>query len=213
LGKTIGERLRYLFSADKAGVILREMEIEAGARGLPILGRCRGQALIDVIRKIKPKRVLEIGTFMGYSTILMARELESDAEIITIDFNRDLARIAAENIKRAEVRPKIEVVVDDALNAIPRLGGQFDLVFIDGAKQQYLDYLQMSENRLHKGSVVVADNIGVFGDVMKNYLEYVRSSGRYSSRHVSADEEGVVTVIDEGGVYRGVDGIEISMKL
>jgi predicted O-methyltransferase YrrM len=211
--KSFKDRLRSLFSADKADEILKEMEIDASARGLPIVGRCRGQVLINIIRKIKPKRILEIGTFMGYSTILMGRELENDAKIITIEFNEDLARIAQENIKKAEIRPTVEIVVDDALNAIPRLDGEFDLVFLDGAKRQYTDYLISVESKLHKGSVVVADNVGVFANVIKKYLEYVRSSGRFDSRYIPADEEGVVTVVDEDGVFTGVDGVEVSTKL
>jgi len=211
--KSFKELLRSFFSTDKADKILKEMEIDASARGLPIVGRYRGQVLVDIIHRIKPKRVLEIGTFMGYSTILMARELGSDAQIITIEFNEDLARIAQEIIKRAEIRPKVEIVVNDALNVIPRLDGEFDLVFLDGAKRQYIDYLRLVESKLHKGSVVVADNVGIFADVMKDYLEYVRFSGKFNSRYIPADEEGIVTVVDEDGVFTGMDGVEVSTKL
>ena len=211
--KSFKEWLRSLFPIDKADEVLKEMEIDASVRGLPIVGRCRGQVLIDIIRRTRPKRILEIGTFMGYSTILMARALGSDAKIITVEFNKDLAKIAQDNIKRADIRPKVEVIVDDAFNAIPRLDGEFDLVFLDGAKRQYLNYLQLVESKLHKGSIVVADNVGVFADVMKDYLKYVRFSRKFESRYISADEEGTVTVVDEDGVFTGVDGVEVSTKL
>jgi len=211
--KSFRDRLHSLFSTDKADQILKKMEIDAIERGLPIVGRCRGQVLVDVIHRIKPKRILEVGTFMGYSTILMARELDNDAEIITVEFNKALAGIAKENVKKAEIRPKVEILVDDALNSIPKLDGEFDLVFLDGSKRQYLDYLRVVESKLHEGSVVVADNVGVFADVMKDYLEYVRSSGKFRNKYISADEEGVVTVVDEDGVFTGVDGVEVSTKL
>ncbi len=75
--------------------------------------------------------------------------------------------------------------------------GVFDFAFIDAEKTEYLDYLQLVEDKLCKGSVIVADNAGIFAKRMKNYLEYVRASGKYSSRYVPVD----------------VDGLEISIKL
>jgi len=80
---------------------------------------------------------------------------------------------------------------------IPKLKGPFDLVFIDADKSEYLDYLRLVEDKLHKGSVVVADNAGIFADQMQDYLDYVRSSQRYKSKFVRI----------------GRDGLEISVKL
>ena len=73
----------------------------------------------------------------------------------------------------------------------------FDFVLIDAEKKKYMDYLRLAENKLHQGTVVVADNAGVFANQMANYLDYVRTSGKYNSRYVSVK----------------VDGLEISVKL
>jgi caffeoyl-CoA O-methyltransferase len=87
--------------------------------------------LVKTIREIKPKRVWIIETFIGYSAILMGKELDSDATLITIEIDPNAAKIARGNIKRAEIPPKVEVSVGDALKLIPMLQGEFDLVFIE----------------------------------------------------------------------------------
>lgn len=175
--------------------VLREIESLARERFLPIVGPRRGRILVEVVREFKPKRILEVGTLIGYSTILMGKELDSDAHIITIEINPRAAEIAMDNIRRAGIKPKVDVIVGDALKVIPKLEGEFDLVFIDADKDEYLDYLKLVEDKLHSGSVVVADN--VFS--APSYLDYVRRSGKYKSRFISA-----------GGRW---DGLEVSIKL
>jgi predicted O-methyltransferase YrrM len=175
----------------EAEKVLKEIESRSERKFLPIIGPDKGRVLVRVIHEIKPKRVLEVGTLVGYSAILMAKELESDAHLITIEVHSDEAEIARENIKRAEVSPSIDVVVGDAIKVIPKLAGKFDMVFIDAEKTEYLGYLRLVERKLHRGSVVVADNAGIFADQMKDYLNYVRSSGRYRSEYVSFGEDGV----------------------
>ncbi|MEM3090379.1 MAG: O-methyltransferase, partial [Candidatus Bathyarchaeia archaeon] len=153
----------------------------------PIVGPVRGRVLVKLVREIKPKHVLEIGTFIGYSAILMGKELRNNAHLITIEIDSHAAEIAKDNIKKAEMQPTIEVLVGDALEIIPKLKGDFDLVFIDAEKQQYLDYLRLIEDKLHRGSVVVADNV----EHAPDYLDYVRHSGKYASRHVPASAGGL----------------------
>jgi predicted O-methyltransferase YrrM len=130
---------------------------------------------------------LEIGTFIGYSAILMGKELDSDAQLVTIEIDPNAAKIARENIKRAEIPPKVKVLVGDALELIPRLEGEFDLVFIDADKQKYLNYIRLIEDKLHKGSVVIADNV----EQAPDYLDYLRNSGKYANKHILADEGGI----------------------
>jgi predicted O-methyltransferase YrrM len=186
----------------KAEKVLREIDGAArGRRFLPIVGSSRGQILVKVIREIKPKHVLEIGTLVGYSTILMGKELGSDAHLITIEIDANNAKIAKKNIRKSEILPTVEVLVGDAIEVLPRLEGIFDLVFIDAEKAEYLDYLRLIEEKLHKGSVIVADNV----EFAPTYLDYVRSSGKYNSRFVSV---GPVTAD-----HRHKEGLEISVKL
>lgn len=181
----------------KAEKVLEEIERMSERQFLPIVGPQKGQVLIDIIREIKPKRVLEVGTLIGYSAILMGKELQKDARLITVEIHVDEAKMARENIRRAEIPPTVDVLVGDALEVLLGLEGQFDLVFIDAEKTEYLQYLRLVEDKLHNGSVVVADNAGIFADQMRDFLHYVRSSGKYTNRFVRV----------------GADGLQVSVKL
>jgi predicted O-methyltransferase YrrM len=184
-------------SLNKAEVILREIEKRANSEFLPIVGPKKGQVIAETIRKAKPKRVLEVGTLIGYSAILMGKELDSDAQIITIEIHADEAETAEENILKADIPTEVEVITGNAIQVIPELTDCFDFVFIDAEKTEYLDYLRLAEDKLCKGAVIVADNAGIFANQMTDYLDYVRTSGKYSSRYLPV----------------GVDGLEITVKL
>jgi predicted O-methyltransferase YrrM len=180
-----------VINLNKVDKILNAIEELANKKSLPIIGPKKGRVLVDVLREIKPKRVLEVGTLIGYSTILMGKELDTDSNIITIEIDDGEAKIAEENIKIARIKSKIDVMVGNALEILPKLRGEFDLVFIDAAKREYLKYLKLIENKLHKGSVIVADNAGSFADSMKDYLNYVRSSEKYTSKFVPVGNDGL----------------------
>lgn len=198
-------RLRKMV-LNKAEEVLKEIEDAArGEKFLPIVGPSRGKILVKVIREVKPKRVLEIGTLVGYSAILMGKELGSDAHLITIEIDANNAKLAKKNIRKAEIPPTVEVLVGDALKIIPKLKGDFDLVFIDADKEQYLEYLRLVEDKLHKGSVIVADNV----EHAPAYLDYVRSSGKYNSRFESLS---TITATHHRH-YHHEEGLEISVKL
>ena len=182
--------------SNEADQILRRIEALSQKHFLPIIGPEKGTILTDKIREIKPKRILEVGTLIGYSVIFMGKDLPADAEIISIEIHRDEAELAEENVKRAQIPPKIQVLVGDAKEIIPKLKGVFDVVFLDAEKSEYLTYLRLVEPKLHVGSVV-ADNAGIFADEMSDYLAYVRSSGKYQSSYKSF----------------GDDGVEVSVKL
>ena len=161
--------------------VLRAIEEESERGYMPIIGPHRGRILAEMVRKTNPRRVLEVGGFVGYSTVLMGRELGSGAEIVSIEIDEDEAEAARRNIRDAHIKPKVEVLVGDASNLIPKIGGQFDLVFLDADKHEYLRHLRLVEGKLHKGSVVVADNAGISAYSMKDYLNYVRKSRNYES--------------------------------
>ncbi len=175
----------------RAEKVLRRIERTAERTYLPIIGPERGRVLVDLIRSIKPKQILEVGTFIGYSIILMGKELGSDGEIVTIEIDEDSAKIAKENIRKAEIKPRVKVLVGNALCIIPGLRGKFDMVFLDAAKSEYLKYLRLTEDKLHTGSVVVADNVGAYAHLMRNYLDYVRNSVKYDSQFIPENGDGV----------------------
>jgi len=175
----------------RADRVLRDIEKMSQKRSFSMVGPRRGKVLVEVIRKVKPKCVLETGTLIGYSAILMGKELGSDARMITIEMHANEAAMAEENIRKAQMKPAIDVLIGNALQILPRLEGEFDMVFIDANKREYKDYLSLIEDNLHKGSVLVVDNAGIFADEMSDYLGYVRSSERYKSKHVPAGEDGL----------------------
>lgn len=180
-----------------ADAMLSQIEVESLREFLPIIGSAKGKLLADQVRKAAPRLVLEVGTLIGYSTVLMGKEMAAGSEIITIEIHPDEADLATRNIQRANVPPKITLIVGDALDVIPTLRGPFDLVFIDAEKVEYLQYLHLAEPKMHSGTVVFADNAGVFADQMADYLSYVREGGNYRSHYIGVGE----------------DGVEISVKL
>lgn len=147
--------------------------------------------MAEEIRKAKPRRILEVGTLVGYSAILMGKELDESAEIVTIEIDRNEAEIARENILKTNMSVKVKVITGNAKVVIPTLRGPFDFAFIDAEKRQYFQYLHLAENKLHKGAVIVADNAGIFADQMGDYLDYVRNSGKYKSRFLQVGSDGL----------------------
>lgn len=182
--------------------VLSELEEIAKKDFLPSIGPIKGEIIEDIIKKYKPKKILEIGTLHGYSAILMANFLlsmnndniyednnddDDDNEIILtcLEIDQQLANIAKKNIEKAGLSDRIEVITGDALKIIPTLKNlyRFDLVFIDAVKNHYLRYLKLVEDNglLNNKSVIIADNVLIYENEMKDYLYYVRNSGRYNS--------------------------------
>jgi len=182
--------------------VLSELEEIAEKNFLPSIGPIKGEIIEDIINKYKPKKILEIGTLHGYSAILMANFLfmnnnnnnnsyednkDNKKEIIVtcLEIDQQFANIAEKNIEKAGLSDRIEVITGDALKIIPTLKNDyiFDLVFIDAVKNHYLKYLKLVEDNglLNNKSVVIADNVLIYENEMKDYLYYVRNSGRYNS--------------------------------
>lgn len=179
--------------------ILAEIEETARKEFLPSIGPIKGKIIEDVIKEYKPKKALEIGTLHGYSAILIANIIlsgkydnenfnseRSSTEPILISVEKDqrLANIARKNIEKARLSEKIQVINGDALEVIPRLKSKFNMIFLDATKSEYLKYLQLIEKYLllNKRAVIVADNVLIYENEMKDYLNYVRNSGKYISR-------------------------------
>ena len=186
--------------------VLKRLEKMAEKESLPSIGPTKGKIIAQVIQDYKPRKILEIGTLYGYSAILMSSIFveENGGKVITIEVDKESANIARKNIEDAALANKVDVIVGDALEIIPKLREKFDMVFLDGTKEEYFKYLKLVEKNLEKGAVVVADNVGIFETSMYDYLEYVRNSGRYNSRALETELE----------FNRNVkDAIEISTKI
>ena len=193
--------------------ILAEIEETARKEFLPSIGPIKGKIIEDVIKQYKPKMVLEIGTLHGYSAILIANIILSgkyDIEnfnsessstehiLISVEKDQKLANIARKNIEKARLSEKIQVINGDALEIIPRLKSKFNMIFLDATKSEYLKYLQLIEkySLLNKRAVVVADNVLIYENEMKDYLDYVRNSGKYISRTTETSLEFTKNVKD-----------------
>lgn len=191
--------IQILTHSLKVVQVLQDLEQIAKRQSLPSIGPVKGEILRDIISKYKPKTILEIGTLHGYSAILMADMLPDDGKLITIEKDTNLFSITMKNVEDAGLSHIIEVINEDGLKGIPLLQKQkFDLMFLDAIKSEYLKYLKLAEenNLLSDRVVVVADNVLLYANEMQDYLQYVRTSGRYKSQSTETTLEFTKNVKD-----------------
>ena len=194
---------------DRAMRVLKSLEQMGTKEFVPSISPVKAKIIANIVKKHKPKKILEIGTLYGYSAILMANLLDDYTEdsvgaVVTIEIDKTVAEIAKKNIEAAGLLSKVDIIVGDALEVIPKLSGKFDLLFIDATKEEYLSYLERAEKYLVTGAVVISDNVGIFEKQMLNYLEYVRNPGRYRSQTIQTKLE----------FTEGVgDAIELSIRI
>ena len=132
-----------------------------------ISGHLQGKFLEMLVRMLRPRRVLEIGTFTGYSALSIARGLEEGALLDTIEVDDELEDIAAKYFEASEYGSRIRQHIGSALDIVPRLGECYDMVFIDGDKREYPAYynMLMDGGYVKSGSFMLADNILWYGKV------------------------------------------------
>ena len=190
----------------RASQVLRRLEKMAEKQFIPSIGPIKGKIITGIIQKYKPRNILEIGTLYGYSAILMADTLKgADEKVVTIEIDKSIAGIARKNIADASLLNKIDVIVGNALDEIPGLNSKFDLLFLDAAKNEYLKYLELAQkNDLKRGTIVVADNVEISKNEMRDYLEYVRNSTIYESKTIETTVEFTPNV---------KDALEVSIKV
>ena len=131
-----------------------------------ISGRIVGQLLKMLIKISGAKRVLEIGTFTGYSAIMMAEALPEDGQVVTLEMNLLYQQIAQKHIRESEVGSRIQLVEGNAQQTIDELEGEFDLVYLDGDKLRYSFYFEKTLPMLKTGGLIVADNVLWDGTVL-----------------------------------------------
>lgn len=129
-------------------------------------GHVQGRVLATFSQMIKPRNVLEIGTYTGYSAICMAEGLSEGGKLYTIDINEELEEMVREYFDKAKVADKIEYLIGDATEIIPGLQVPFDLVFIDADKINYSNYFDLIIDKVVKGGFIVADNVLWSGKVV-----------------------------------------------
>ncbi len=146
---------------DKEGDVLRLVNRDTHVYNLrPRMcsGHLQGKLLKMFVRMIKPRRVLELGTFTGYSALAMAEGLAEDAELHTVEIDDELEDFIFEHFEASPRREQIHLHIGDAAVVVPQLGGQFDLVFIDANKRNYCDYYHLVMPLVPVGGFIIADN-------------------------------------------------------
>lgn len=129
-------------------------------------GHVQGRMLSMLSNMIKPKNILEIGTYTGYSALCFAEGMDKSGKLITIDINNELETFAKKHFKAAGFENQIEIKIGNALDIIPTLTNSFDLIFIDADKHNYSNYYDLTFNKLNKGGYFIADNVLWSGKVV-----------------------------------------------
>lgn len=127
-------------------------------RGRMASGHLQGRLLKMLVKMIKPKNILEIGTFSGYSAICLAEGLEEDGKVYTFEINDEQEDFTRPWIEGSAVADKIEFIIGDAVSEAPKLGIKFDMAFIDGDKRTYIECYEMMLKILKPGGFILADN-------------------------------------------------------
>jgi len=182
---------RYLYGLlPRRDVVLHEMERYAARHDVPIIGPAVGRLLALLVELSGARRIFEMGSAIGYSTIWMARAAGRGGEVFYTDGDPENARRARSYFRRAGVAGRIRVLIGDAAQSLRRTLGRFDLIYIDIDKHQYPAAFRAALPRLHRGGLLVADNTLWYGRVARPardaYTRGIQQFNRliYSSRQL-----------------------------
>lgn len=150
--------------------ILTELEEYAHENHVPIIHKEVGRFLELMINIKKPKKILELGTAIGYSAILMEMACNKNCEIVTVERDQNMINLAEENISKYGFSHKIKIVQGDCLEVLENLEGQFDLIFMDAGKAHYNHFLPYCLRLLSEDGVIIADNVLFRGMIASNEL-------------------------------------------
>lgn len=192
--------------------ILRQMEIYAKENNVPIITPDVAGLLEMLVKSNKVSSILEVGTAIGYSSILMGLCADKDYRITTIERNEETANIARKNIELAGMQKNIYVITGDASELLNNIEGQYDMIFVDAAKGHYMDFFKQSIDNLKLGGIFVCDNVLFRGMVAEKSLLKRRKITivkrlRKFLEYISNNESLKTTIIPMG------DGVSISCKL
>lgn len=164
--------------------LLAEMEAHAAREGIPVVVPETGQLLHVLARARGARRVLEVGTAIGVSTLYLARALEGGGRVVSFEVDAGRQRAARAYLERAGVLERVELRLQDARRGLRELDGQFELAFIDGVKTQYREYLEALWPLLAPGAVLAVDNVLMGGGVAEG-----ASDGGWSQEQIASARE------------------------
>ncbi len=211
----VDERLvTYINSLDRGNSeILDEIEKEALDTYVPIIRKEMQTFLKLLLAMQKPMRILEVGTAVGFSAVLMAEYGPKDVEIVTIENYDKRIPIAKNNFKRAGKEGQIKLLEGDAAEILPTIDEPFDLIFMDAAKGQYINFMPEVLRLLKKDGVLVSDNVLQDGDIIESHFVVERRNRTIYKRmreylyELTHNDELVTSVLPVG------DGITVSVKI
>jgi predicted O-methyltransferase YrrM len=204
-----------------AGLLAPDDDALAAARhesdeaGLPAIAvsAVQGKFLSVLARAVGARRILEIGTLGGYSTIWLARGLADGGRLITLEYSPRHAEVARANLARAGLADVVEVRVGRALDSLPRLEGQtFDLVFIDADKAPYARYLDWAVRLTRPGALIIGDNVVRQGRILDRGANADADGVRAFLEAIAADPRLEGTALQTVGV-KGWDGLAVAVRL
>ena len=197
---------------DGLAELLAEMKAYGEANHVPIIN-INGLAVLEkAVAARKPRRVLEIGTAIGYSTLYIADNAAPEVEIVSLELSEERAAEARAFVDRSPYGQQIRIITGDAGENIQKLTGSFDMVFIDAAKGQYPDYFRKIYPLLTEDALVVADNV-----LFRGYVRGDVPAPRRFRTIVKRLREYIAMVTDSGEfqteIYENGDGLAVSQRL
>lgn len=187
---------------------LQKIKEKALEEHIPIIMDDTLEVVDKILKETKPKKILEIGTAVGYSAMCFSEYLQEDGIIDTIERDKERIAEAKVNIEKVGVAEKINILEGDAVEILPTLTGKYDMIFIDAAKGKYPFFLKEALRMLEKNGVILADNILYKGYVMSDYNKHKQRTAVRNLReyiHEVTEDPNLKTEILEVG-----DGLAIS---
>ena len=178
--------------------LLERMEKFAAENDHPIADPEVAQLVRALVRMKRPRRVIEVGTNIGYSVIVIGRECDAEAVIETIEIDHNTLTTARRFVSEAQLPCRVVFHEGEALEVIPRLTGPFDFVFIDCVKTEYEDYLDAIFPKLVRGAVIVCDNLLWKGKVAEGANDATTEALRAFNRRIANDERLITSILARG---------------
>ena len=166
---------------------LQKIKEKALEEHIPIIMDDTLEVIDKILKELKPKKILEIGTAVGYSAMCFSEYLEEKGTIDTIERDEERVKQAKENIVKVEVEEKINILEGDAVEILPTLNKKYDMIFIDAAKGKYPFFLKEALRMLNQNGVILADNILYKGYVMSDYNKHKQRTAVRNLREYIAE--------------------------
>lgn len=214
MGTIVNERIvDYINSLDKGNSpVCNAIEKEALADGVPIIRKEMGNLLKVLLLLKRPQKILEVGTAVGYSSILMSENMPQNCRITTIENYEKRIPVAKNNFKRAGKEEVITLLEGDAMDILKELDGTYDFIFMDAAKGQYINFLPELLRLMPAGGLLISDNVLQEGDIVESRYGVIRRNRTihtrmreyiYTLTHAEQLETSIVPI---------GDGITLSVK-